>query len=77
MRFPFQCYSGFAYIGRVLFVVFFECFLLSILMRFFMILASKRGSEIITNAIFSNFWGVRFRVHILDVILDDFGMLKP
>ena len=42
-----------------------------------MILASKRGSEIIKNAFLKNFWGVRFRGHILDGILDDLGMLKP
>ena len=46
-------------------------------MRFGMILAPKRGSEIIKNCICSHFWGVRFRGRILEGILDAFCMRKP
>ena len=46
-------------------------------MRFLMILAPQRGSEIMTNALFSHFWGVPFRGRILEGILDAFCMRKP
>ena len=52
-------------------------FLLSIWMRFLMILASKKGPNSIEHGVFFEFLGVPFRGHIWDGILGDFGMVKP